>query len=314
MPSLTVVVPATNRPSTLPACLAAIRAADDAPEELIVVDGPAGAGPARARNAGAWSAAGEILVFVDADVVVHDDVFRRLRFAFEADRELAAVFGSYDDGPTAEGVVSAFRNLLHHHVHQEAAGPATTFWAGVGAIRREVFLRAGGFDADRYDRPSIEDVELGMRLSGSGACIVLDPRILGTHLKTWTLADMIRTDFARRGVPWVELLLRRGRGSSALNLGWRHRLSALACLGVALGVGTRRPPLAVGSALALVALNRSFYGLLLRRRGPAEAAAGVGLHAVHHLVAVAAVPAGVLAHLRNGTDPGASVSSDSTPH
>jgi hypothetical protein len=46
----------------------------------------------------------------------------------------------------------------------------------------------------------------------------------------------------------------------------------------------------------LLGLNRDFYALLARRRGLGEAAVGVGLHAVHHLTAVAAVPAGVLVH------------------
>ena len=47
---------------------------------------------------------------------------------------------------------------------------------------------------------------------------------------------------------------------------------------------------------ALVVLNHDFYGLLWRRRGPLEAAAGVALHVVHHLTAVAAVPVGLGAH------------------
>ena len=47
----------------------------------------------------------------------------------------------------------------------------------------------------------------------------------------------------------------------------------------------------------LLALNGRFYGLLLRRLGPRGAAAGVALHAVHHLTAVAAVPAAVALHL-----------------
>jgi hypothetical protein len=44
-------------------------------------------------------------------------------------------------------------------------------------------------------------------------------------------------------------------------------------------------------------LNRPFYGLLLRRRGPAQATAGVFLHALHHLASAAAVPVGVLLHV-----------------
>ena len=51
-----------------------------------------------------------------------------------------------------------------------------------------------GFDARRYPRPSIEDVELGGRLSGRGR-LVLDPALQGTHLKEWTLASMVVTDF-----------------------------------------------------------------------------------------------------------------------
>ncbi len=300
MTAVSAIVPATNHPGTLERCLAAIRSAREAPEEVIVVDAPSLAGPAEARNDGARRASGDILVFVDADVVVHPDAFSRIREVLAVDPDLTAVFGSYDDDPPAPGWVSAFRNLLHHHVHHEAAGPAATFWAGLGAARREDFLRAGGFDADTYKLPSVEDIELGMRLSARGGRILLDPRIQGTHLKEWSLLDMVRTDFARRGVPWVALLLRSKTASStALNLGWRHRASAVASL-VGVGVLVQRRPLrAAGAALVLVGLNRSFYALLVRRRGWAEAVGGIGVHALHHLAGAAAVPVGVIAHLRD---------------
>jgi glycosyltransferase involved in cell wall biosynthesis len=276
---LSAIVPATDAPPTLARCLAAIAAADDPPEEVIVVDEADRPGPAAARNEGARRATGDVLVFVDADVEPHRDAFTRVRAAFTADPGLDALFGAYDDDPADPGLVSRFRNLLHYHVHVEGAGPAETFWAGLGAIRRSAFP---GFDAERYPAASVEDVELGLRLAEDGARIVLDPRVQGRHLKAWTLATMIHTDFARRGLPWAELLLERGHGSTALNLGARHRLSALA----ALGLLARRPRLA--SIAALLVLNRRFYALLLRREGPARAAAGVGLHAVHHLTGVAA--------------------------
>jgi hypothetical protein len=298
MATLSAVVPATNGPGTLARCIAAIEAALDPPDEILVIDAPAQAGPAEARNAGALRARGDVLVFVDADVVVHRDAFTRIRAAFDADPGLAAVFGSYDDDPAAPGIVSGFRNLLHHHVHQRSGGPAATFWAGLGAVRRDVFLAAGGFDAARYPRPSVEDVELGMRLADSGSRLRLDPKVQGTHLKPWTLAGMVHTDFARRGLPWVVLLLRTRKTSTALNLGWRHRLSALACLTTVGAVAARRPVLTASGMLAFVSLNASLYALLLRRRGPAAAAAGVALHAVHHLVGVAAIPAGVAVHVR----------------
>jgi hypothetical protein len=291
--SLSAIVPATDGSASLPRCLAAIRAAEQPPEELIVVEDPPGSTPAAARNRGARQASGEVLVFVDADVAVHRDAFARIRRALDGDAGLTAVFGSYDDSPASPGVVSAFRNLLHHHVHQAAAGPAITFWTGLGAVRRAPFAEAGGFEErQRW----LEDVELGGRLVEAGARIELDPALQGTHLKSWGLAEMIRTDFAGRGVPWTRLALEGRAPRDALNVSARHRLSVVACLAGVFALVARRPLTAAGATLSLVALNRDFYGLLLRRRGPVEATAGVGLHVLHHLVAAAAVPAGALAY------------------
>lgn len=297
-PRLSVIVPATDHPGSLPRCTRTIEATLAATDELIVVTEPVQAGPAEARNAGARRAGGEVIVFVDADVIPHPGALHRIRSAFASDPSLIALFGSYDDHPEAPGAVSGFRNLLHHHVHHSAPGPAATFWTGLGAIRRDAFEAAGGFDAERFDVPSMEDVELGMRLAGTGARIVLDPEIQGTHLKRWNVAGMLRTDLLQRGIPWVRLLRQPGVQRDVLNLGWRHRLSAAATLAGVAAIATRRVRVAAMAGLALVLLNRSLYALLWRRRGPREAIAGVGLHALHHLAGIVAVPAGVLVDLR----------------
>src|SRR4051794_23466317 len=127
---LTAVVPATDAPATLGRCVAAIRAADEPPEELIVVESAPAPGPAAARNEGAARAANDVLVYVDSDVVVRPDAFARIRAAL-AEPGLAAVFGSYDDEPGARGIVPRSRTLPPHPVHHEGAGPASTFWAGL---------------------------------------------------------------------------------------------------------------------------------------------------------------------------------------
>jgi Glycosyltransferase like family 2 len=293
--SLGVVVPATDTPSTLGRCLAAIQSADAPPDEVAVVDRPSSLSAAAARNAGVARVTADVVAFVDADVAVHPDAFARIRAAFDADPGLVAVSGSYDDRPASQATVSAFRNLLHHHVHHAGAGPAETFWTGLGAVRRSAFLAVGGFDVVRYPHPSIEDIDLGHQLAASGARMVLDPAIQGTHLKVWTLRSMLWTDFARRGVPWVALQVRSRRLSTALNCGWRHRLSALACVLAVAFVALGRPLLLLTAAAALLTLNRAFYMLLVRRQGPLQAAAGVGLHGLHHLASVAAVPVGIAA-------------------
>jgi GT2 family glycosyltransferase len=281
---LTAIVPATNGAPTLDRCREAIEAAARPPEQILVVDGPGSAGPADARNRGARRAIGDVLVFVDADVLVHGDAFERIRAVFEAERDLTAVFGAYDDEPGG-GIVSAFRNLLHHHVHTTCAGPAITFWAGLGAIRRDVFLTAGGFDSASFASPSVEDVELGRRLADAGHRILLEPKIRGKHLKRWRLGDMVRSDVFERGVPWTRLLIDRRELPSAMNLSWRHRLSAVATLTAAGALSVRRRRLLAAAVLWQVCSNRSLYALLWRRRGPFGALAGIALHGLHHLSA-----------------------------
>ena len=54
----TVVIPATDRPTTLGRCLEAIAASHEPPDEVIVIDGPTGLSAAGARNAGLRRAIG----------------------------------------------------------------------------------------------------------------------------------------------------------------------------------------------------------------------------------------------------------------
>ncbi len=303
-PELSVVVPATNQPPTLDRCLSALRSGESPPAELLVVDQPPDSGPAAARNAGAGRARGEILVFVDADVEVHGDALALMARHFDEDPELAAVFGAYDDRPPGTSLVSRFRNLLHHHVHTSAEGPAETFWAGLGAVRATDFERVGGFDASRFAKPSVEDIELGMRLRAAGARVRLDPGIRGRHLKRWTLGSMLHTDFARRGVPWVRLQVEDGRVARGLNLSPRHRLSALCSLALVAALIGRRPRAAAVAALAQLALNADFYALLARRGGLPLLAVGPPLLVTHELVAVASVPVGIGAALASARPQG----------
>jgi hypothetical protein len=318
MPSVSVIVPGRNAAGTLEACLAALRAqawpagrheivyADDGSgdesreiasrlaDRVVVAAGPPSAGAT--RNAGAGGASGDVLVFVDADVVAPPGTVAALARVLADDPGLAAVFGSYDAEPAHPSLVSRFRNLLHHYVHQRSPPEAETFWAGCGALRREVFERMGGFDP----ACRIEDVELGRRIRDAGMRIRLDRAIRVKHLKRWTLRGMVRADVFDRGIPWCLLLLRdRGRprelGSLNLTLGG-FASTALAWIAVVAGAAApfvAAGPWALAAAAGFVAVNLPFYRWLARLRGIRFAAGCVPLHLVHHLCAGAAAMAAV---------------------
>lgn len=296
--TLSAVVAATDGPITLPRVRECLGSMPDGPDEVLVIDSPASLSPAAARNRGAREATGDVLVFVDSDVVPHSDAFQRIREKLEADPGLAGVFGAYDSHPEAGGLISTFRNLIPHHVHHSSPGPCTSFWAGLGAIRRETYLAVGGFDAERYTGPQVEDIELGMRLADAGRRIELDPAIQGTHLKRWRFGHMVHTDLFSRGVPWVALLLHRRSLPRELNLAHRHRLTALATVAAVVGVAARRPVLAGAAVGAQAALNHRLYGLFRRRMGNRGMVAGVALHTLHHLTGVASLAVGALAYTR----------------
>lgn len=313
-PFLSVIVPAHQAADTLPLSLQALRASDLPAEcwELIVVDDAstdptalraaqfadtvvrlAGNphGPAYARNRGVEASRGDVVVFVDADVCVHSDTLSRLAMLFATRPEISAAFGSYDARPTSPGLVSQYRNLLHHYVHQRGAGEAETFWAACGAVRRSVFAALGSFDEWHYTRPQIEDIELGRRLRLAGHRIILHPDIQGTHLKRWTLQEVLKTDLMSRGVPWMWLLLREGESATpALNVvaqeKWCTALVWAATLALPTGVFWRSPLLLAGAALAgatVLLLNRGFYRFLYGERGIAFALAAIPLHTLYYL-------------------------------
>lgn len=229
-------------------------------------------GPAQARNIGAQIARGDILFFVDADVLVQPGTVGHIAATMQADPGLAACFGSYDDQPWATNFLSQYRNLLHHYVHQHGRIDASTFWSGCGAIRRDVFLAIGGFNERLYERPSIEDIELGYRLQAAGYRVQLEKLLQVKHMKRWTPRQMLITDVRDRALPWTRLILQGGGAPNDLNLSFSQRLStAVAYLGLLGLAGVLFSGwwwlLVFLTGMALIWLNRPFYLFLLEKRG-----------------------------------------------
>lgn len=128
---------------------------------LILCDADDRQGPGYARNVGASIAAGELLLFCDADDVVDRSWVRQLS---ETTEETGAAAGHLEKfvfqecSDTVIDVVSA--RQLWKGIEQ-LAWPVTACFG----VRRSVFEAMGGFDESV---PSSEDLDFGVRLSQRG--------------------------------------------------------------------------------------------------------------------------------------------------
>lgn len=289
--SISVIVPVHNGGASFHRCLLRLAETVPPPSEIIVVaDGDTDGswllakefstkvlkvsergGPAQARNLGARAAQGDILFFVDADVVISPEAIRQVAIAFQREPDLAALIGSYDDAPGASNFLSQYKNLFHHYTHQTACEEASTFWGACGAIRREIFLGIGGFD-ESYRQPSIEDIELGYRLKRSGYRIRLHKTLQVKHLKRWGITSLLKADFYYRALPWTELILRDRQFTNDLNLQFSNRLSVIlvyGLLGTLVGAWWWSGFLTGAGVLSLglLVLNAPVYRFFLDKRG-----------------------------------------------
>jgi len=288
---LSVIIPVLNGGTKFQQCLRSIQQSSQTPDELIVVvDGndqdsmdiaqkftndilvnTKTQGPAVARNRGASSATGDIFVFFDADVTIHNNTLGQIQDYFDGHPTVDALIGSYDTDPAETNFLSQYKNLMHHYVHQTSKTEAMTFWGACGAIRREAFFAVDGFD-ESYTRPCIEDIELGYQLVDAGYQIHLVHHIQVKHHKRWTPMKLLKSDIFDRAIPWSKLLLTQDRLTNDLNINTTSRISTVIVYLLLLTI-VSLPLMPLLSSLMivwvcmLVWLNHETYRFLLAQRG-----------------------------------------------
>jgi GT2 family glycosyltransferase len=319
---ISLIIPVCKGAEPFRKCLESVDALVPAPAETIVVADGEGdgswrvadargvrvvhvqtrSGPACARNLGARAARSDILCFLDADVTVPRDLIAAVSDVFRREPHLAALFGSYDAAPGGTNFLSHFKDLTHHFVHHTSSPDASTFWAGCGAIRKDVFESLGGFD-ESYAEPSIEDVELGYRLKRAGHAIRLCQSLQVKHWKQWSAGTLIRTEIFCRALPWTRLIIRERAMLNDLNLRHSDRASVLAACAIPIAIAATTwsrwgLAAAAGLWLILLILNAPLYRFFRRTRGWAFMFRAIPWHDVHFLCCGLGSVLGVIGSLR----------------
>ncbi len=184
-PGVSVVIPAYNASATIGACIRSVLAADyDGRVEVIVADDGStddtaaiaermgcrlvrktrNGGPARARNAGAGAARGDILIFVDADTQMRRDSIQEAVRAL-SQNGVGAVSGMYEPEPINSGFFPRYYAYLKYQAYTANDADRINVFSGqCGAIWKELFDRLGGYRSIAWG-VDIENEEFGYRIN-----------------------------------------------------------------------------------------------------------------------------------------------------
>lgn len=182
-------------------------------------------GPSAARNAAIAAATGDVLLFLDDDVVPQDGVFER-HLAVHRGDPLAAVIGKIAAPPgLALPVWLEWEAAMGERLYSEMlAGRQATGWrqffTANASVRREHVLAVGGFDTT-FTRT--EDMELAHRLADRGVRFYFVPEAIVHHEPDRTLAGWLHMAF-ESGRHRVFLERQVGAaGTTTIQLDWQQR-------------------------------------------------------------------------------------------
>ena len=157
---LTVIIPTLNEIAYLPQLLDALAVQTRLPDEVIVADAGSkdgtaelarargariinGGMPAVGRNAGARAAKGDLLLFLDADVLPPPDFIARVLEEFEQKKQdVATCFIAPLDGNPLDGMICVGTNL-YFQIIQPVSPHAPGFCI---LSKRTIHEKMGGFD------------------------------------------------------------------------------------------------------------------------------------------------------------------------
>jgi glycosyltransferase involved in cell wall biosynthesis len=323
---ISVVVPVRNGGKTINRCLTSLKHSDYPDFEVIVVDDCSDEdctpvveeygfkavrltrpmGGWSARNRGAEQAQGDILVFVDCDMVVPPDALSTIHRHF-SNNHYAAISGICGAKTSSRRLATRYKNLWMYYSYTKSPDNFDWFISGIGAVRREVFFELEGFDAGFDTKTGGGDLEFGRRLKEHGRDILLDKRLQAEHLKPYSLWDLLRNDFNRsRG--WfrliakkrmVPLVIRKLRVANVYPSFIFSVFLSLVFLVSLLGsfFWSTSGIIAILSLLAYLVINYPLFRLLRREGGWGFLLRAIPLSLIDHIVSGLGVIAGFLGSL-----------------
>lgn len=316
---LSVVIPVYNGVHTLEQCLQSVQKNSFKNFELIIVDDGSSDGSRQiaakytnniflheknqglvcARMTGIATARGEIVVNIDADVVIFQDTLGRIADFFEKNSDISAVTGRLSKKHPHSSFFSQYKNLYMNYIFGKLPNHVNFLYGSIHALKKDAV------EIYQSDQNIGEDSERGQRLISMGKKIAFLKDLEVVHLKKYSFMSWVKNDF-RVPYHWATIFIRfKGWKSLGKNkTGYLHSpkeqlasvvIGPLSALLFALSMLGLIP---IGAPIALLAvwglLNASFIAFLWKEKG-----AWFGLRAVlatyfDHLVMATGIFFGLL--------------------
>ncbi len=169
-----------------------------------------GKGVSAARNFGARSAEGAIILFIDTDVILPPDALERLHKTFK-NPDIDGIVGIQTAALRFTDFFSRYKNQWMRFTYRRLKKNIHLFYTSCAAIRKDVFDRTPGFD-ENYRLPSVEDTAFGAVLGSINARIITDPHLEIEHVKKYTFYSVLITDLKRSSALVRYVLRMRSKG------------------------------------------------------------------------------------------------------
>lgn len=206
-------------------CIEKINESNELPDEIIIVDDCSyikpkkniqlkskvklhlyfleeNKGPGAARNFGVNKSKGELIIFFDSDVEVHQNTIKLIKKSII---NCDAIVGIYSKKNLDEKIWGRYKALFYFYVHTLNGYKKIEydqFSASCCAIRKKVFISIGGYAKWIKPGMDIENEELGNRITKSHK-ILLDPNIQVDH--HFPLFNKMTKTFYQRSSLWFQL-------------------------------------------------------------------------------------------------------------
>ncbi|MEE6262366.1 glycosyltransferase family 2 protein [Plantactinospora sonchi] len=259
-------------------------------------------GCGRARNIGAAQSAGELLCYVDSDLVLAPDAVANAVELLVGDARIGAVCGIEDPEPLLhDTAVARYRGLQYHYWSISAEGDVSFLFPAVCLIRRTVFEEIGPFNpALRHT----EEVDYGYRLTRRYR-LLLTSRVRGRHDHDHELRGLLRKLFhrGRLRIPLYARARRFGQGFETASRAWGSlaAFAVLPALAVPLLFGPWGAVLPAALLGVSLACDAGMYAFVRRRHGLPFLIFFAGLHFLVNVTITAGVATGALQWLASGT-------------